>query len=183
MRRFGFTALLALAAGAMLINGAQAADSVSFRGKTVTMIIPTTPAGSTDLAARLIAKFLAKYLPGEPTVVASNVPGGHGVAALNFLAQQAKPDGMTVTISGNSQVDPVTYRTPQAHYDPRQFTIIGGMGVGDNVMIIRADAVPRLTDKSQTPVAMGSVAGQPRSGMQMTLWGTKYLGWHTRWVV
>jgi hypothetical protein len=50
-------------------------------------------------------------------------------------------------------------------------------------MIIRADALPRLTDKSQKPVAMGSVAGQPRSGMQMTLWGTKYLGWNTRWVV
>jgi tripartite-type tricarboxylate transporter receptor subunit TctC len=183
MRRYGFTALLALAAGAMLIHAAEAADGVSFRGKTVTMVIPTTPAGSTDLAARLIAKGLSKFLPGEPTVVASNVPGGHGVAALNFLAQQAKPDGLTVTISGNSQVDPVTYRQPQARYDPRQFTIIGGMGVGDNVMIIRADALPRLTDKSQKPVAMGSVAGQPRSGMQMTLWGTKYLGWNTRWVV
>jgi tripartite-type tricarboxylate transporter receptor subunit TctC len=159
------------------------ADDVSFQGKTVTMIIPTTPAGSTDLTARLLAKFFAKHLPGQPAVVASNVPGGHGVAALNFLAQQAKPDGLTVTISGNSQVDPITYRTPQAHYDPQTFTIVGAMGVGDNVMIIRTDALSRLYDPKQKPVAMGSVAGQPRSGMQMTLWGHKYLGWNTRWVV
>jgi hypothetical protein len=147
------------------------------------MIIPTTPAGSTDLTARLLARFFAKHLPGQPTVVASNVPGGHGVAALNFLAQQAKPDGLTVSISGNSQVDPITYRTPQAHYNPLDFTIVAAMGVGDNVMIIRTDALPRLYDKNAKPVAMGSVAGQPRSGMQMNLWGHKYLGWNTRWVV
>lgn len=183
MRCFETATWIALATGVMLTGAAQAADGVSFRGKTVTMVIPTTPGGSTDLAARVIARGLAKFLPGDPAVVASNVPGGHGVGALNFLAQQAKPDGLTVTISGNSQVDPVTYRQPQAHYDPRQFTIIGGMGVGDNVMIIRTDALPRLLDKSQKPVAMGSVPGQPRSGMQMTLWGSKYLGWNTRWVV
>ena len=162
---------------------AHAADAVSFQGKTVTMIIPSTPAGSTDLTARLLAKFFSKHLPGQPTVVASNVPGGHGVAALNFLAQQAKPDGLTVSISGNSQVDPITYRTPQAHYDPQAFTIVAAMGVGDNVMIIRTDAFPRLYDSTAKPVAMGSVSGQPRSGMQMNLWGHKYLGWNTRWVV
>lgn len=163
---------------------ASAADTaVSFQGKTVTMIIPSTAGGSTDLSARLLARFFGKHLPGQPAVVASNVPGGHGVGALNFLAQQAKPDGLTITISGNSQVDPITYRTPQAHYDPQTFTIVGAMGVGDNVMIIRTDALPRLYDSKQKPVAMGSVPGQPRSGMQMNLWGHKYLGWNTRWVV
>jgi tripartite-type tricarboxylate transporter receptor subunit TctC len=177
---------VALAVGLVSVLSApvRAADpAVSFAGKTVTMIIPSTPGGSTDLSARLVARFLGKHLPGQPAVVASNVPGGHGVGALNFLAQQAKPDGLTVTISGNSQVDPITYRTPQAHYDPQAFTIVGATGVGDNVMIIRTDALPRLYDKSQKPVAMGSVPGQPRSGMQMNLWGTKYLGWNTRWVV
>lgn len=176
-------AIAALLASAGIVPPATAGDAVSFQGKTVTMIIPSTPGGSTDLTARLLAKFFSKHLPGQPAVVASNIPGGHGVGALNFLAQQAKPDGLTVTISGNSQVDPITYRTPQAHYNPQDFTIVGSMGVGDNVMIIRTDALPRLYDMKQKPVAMGSVPGQPRSGMQMTLWGHKYLGWNTRWVV
>lgn len=178
------TAALALAACATLAVPARAADSgISFQGKTVTMIIPSTPGGSTDLSARLLAKFFGKHLPGQPTVVAQNIPGGHGVGALNYLAQQAKPDGLTITISGNSQVDPMTYRTSAAHYDPLKFIIVGAMGVGDNVMIIRTDALPRLYDKNAKAVAMGSVPGIPRSGMQMTLWGHKYLGWNTRWVV
>jgi tripartite-type tricarboxylate transporter receptor subunit TctC len=184
MQTIRVAAALAVAVACAVSVPVRADDSaISFAGKTVTMIIPSTAGGSTDLSARLVARYLGKHLPGQPTVVASNVPGGHGVGALNFLAQQAKPDGLTVTISGNSQVDPITYRTPQAHYDPQSFAIVGATGVGDNVMIICTDALPRLYDKSQKPVAMGSVPGQPRSGMQMNLWGTKYLGWNTRWVV
>jgi tripartite-type tricarboxylate transporter receptor subunit TctC len=177
-----FTSIVS--ACALIAAPALAKDaSVTFKDKTITMIIPTTAGGSTDLAARLFARYFAKHLPGQPTIVASNVPGGHGVSALNYMVQQAKPDGLTITMSSNSQVDPITYRTPQAHYDPAKFQIVGGVGIGDNVMVIRADALPRLYDKSKKPVAMGSVAGVPRSGMRMTLWGTEFLGWNTKWVV
>lgn len=182
--RYMITGAVAAAALACAAPSAPAsADGVSFQGKSVTMIIPSTPGGSTDLSARVLAKFFGKHLPGQPTVVAQNIPGGHGVGALNYIYQQAKPDGLTITISGNSQVDPMTYRQPAAHYDPLKFIIVGAMGVGDNVMIIRTDALPRLYDNTKKPVSMGSVPGIPRSGMQMTLWGHKYLGWNTRWVV
>jgi len=177
------TGIIALWACILMGAPALADDAVSFKDKTITMIIPTTAGGSTDLSARLFARFFAKHLPGKPTIVASNVPGGHGVSALNYVVQQAKPDGLTITMSSNSQVDPITYRAPQAHYDPAKFQIVGGVGIGDNVMIIRADALPRLYDKSKKPVAMGSVAGVPRSGMRMTVWGTEFLGWNTKWVV
>lgn len=181
MKKLTFAAIAACTLFAMSSSVANAA--VTFKDKTVTMIIPTTPGGSTDLAARLVAHFIANYLPGKPSVVASNVPGGHGVSALNFVVEQAKADGLTITMSSNSQVDPITYRAPQAHYDPAKFQIVGGIGIGDNIMIIRTDALPRLYDKSKKPVAMGSVAGIPRSGMRMNIWGTEFLGWNTRWVV
>jgi tripartite-type tricarboxylate transporter receptor subunit TctC len=182
MNMRSLTALIAIA-WCVALAAPAAADDVSFKDKSITMIIPTTAGGSTDLSARLIARFLAAHLPGKPTIIASNVPGGHGVAALNFMVQQAKPDGLTVTMSSNSQVDPITYRAPQAHYDPAKFEIVGGVGIGDNVMVIRADALSRLYDKSKKPVAMGSVAGVPRSGMRMTVWGIEYLGWNAKWVI
>lgn len=182
MKISSLTGLIVISACVTLAAPAWASD-VSFKDKTVTMIIPTTAGGSTDLAARLFARFFAVHLPGKPTIIASNIPGGHGVSALNYMVQQAKPDGLTVTMSSNSQVDPITYRTPQAHYDPAKFDIVGGVGIGDNVMVIRADALPRLYDKSKKPVAMGSVAGVPRSGMRMTVWGIQYLGWNAKWVV
>jgi tripartite-type tricarboxylate transporter receptor subunit TctC len=177
------SAILAVAACVGLAASAFAADEkISFEGKTIKMIVPTTAGGSTDIAARLFARFFTKYLPGNPTLVVANMPGGHGVNALNFLAQQAKPDGLTMALSSNSEADPITYRVPQAQYDPAKFEIIGGLGFGDNVMIVRADALPRLLDKSKPPVAMGSVSGAPRSGMRMAIWGAEHLGWNIKWV-
>ncbi len=173
---------VAAACVALAAPASAAEEKVSFEGKTIKIIVPTTTGGSTDLAARLFAKFFGKHLPGNPTVVTNNLPGGHGITALNFLVQQTKPDGLSITLSSNSQVDPIVYRTPQSHYDPAKLEIIGGFGFGDNVMIIRADALPRLLDKSNPPVAMGSVSGAPRSGMRMTIWGTEFLGWNTKWV-
>lgn len=176
--------IAAVAMLAALAAPASATDAeVSFKDKTVTMIIPTTAGAGTDLSARLIARFFTKYLPGQPTFIASNVPSGHGVTALNYLVEQAKPDGTAVTMGSTSQADPMTYRTPQAHYNPTELQVVGGMGIGDNVMIIRADALPRLTDKTAQPVTMGSVPGIPRSAMRMALWGSEYLGWNMKWVV
>jgi tripartite-type tricarboxylate transporter receptor subunit TctC len=178
----GKTLMAALAACMTLTSAAGAEEAVSFDGKTIKMIVPTTTGGSTDLAARLIARYLPKYLPGQPNVIVQNLPGGHGVAALNFTAQQANPDGLTITMASNSQTDPIVYRSKQAHYNPLDFQVIGSIGFGDNIMIIRSDALPRLTDKSKAPVAMGSVSGAPRSGMRMTMFGHKFLGWNTKWV-
>ena len=171
------TVCLALAAPVL------ADEPVSFKGKTITMIIPTTAGASTDLSGRLFAKFFTKHLPGNPTSVSQNIPAGHGIVALNFLTQQSKPDGLTLSMSSSSQVDPITYRSPLAKYDPSQLQIIGSVGAGDTAMIIRADAMPRLMDRSQPPVTMGSVTGVPRTSMRMTVWGIEYLGWNAKWVV
>lgn len=165
-----------------LSTPAIGSDVISFEGKSVKMIIPTTAGGGTDISARLLARFLGKYLPGNPTIVPQNMPGGGGVTPLNFFAQQVKPDGLTISFSSSTEADPLTYRAKQAQYEPAKFGIIGGFGFGDEMMVIRTEALPRLYDRTQPPVAMGVVAGQPRGGMRMTLWGNLYLGWNTKWV-
>ena len=53
---------------------AQNADNL-FAKKTVTIFIGNTAGGSYDLSGRMVARFLGKHLPGQPTVVASNMPG------------------------------------------------------------------------------------------------------------
>jgi tripartite-type tricarboxylate transporter receptor subunit TctC len=179
---FRWVAALASACALTLSPYASAQQHVSFEGETIKMIVPTTTGGSTDIAARLIARSMEKYLPGNPKIIIQNMPGGHGVAALNFVAQQAKPDGLTITLASNSQTDPIVYRSKQARYNPLDFKVVGAIGFGDNIMIIRSEAFPRLLDKSKAPVSMGSVSGAPRSGMRMTIFGNKFLGWNTKWV-
>src|SRR3954447_26692166 len=131
-------------------------EPVSFEGKTIKLIIPSTPGGGTDTAARLIGRFLSAHLPGTPSIVPQNMPGGGGVTSLNYLSQQAKPDGLTIAVSSSTQADPITYRTPQAQYNPAKLGILGGFSTGDDYLVIRTDALPRLFDSSKPPVIMGS---------------------------
>lgn len=157
--------------------------SASFKGKTIVVVVPNTAGGSTDISARLVTKFFSKYLPGAPVGVVSNVPGGNGVAAMNYMVQQAKPDGSTLIMATNALADRIIHRAPQAHYDPTKFQIVGGVGIGDNVLVVRTDALSRLQDKQARPVIMGSATGVPRSAMRMTIWGAEFLGWNTKWVL
>jgi hypothetical protein len=157
-------------------------DDACLEKKSIRLIIPASSGGGTDVAARLAGAFLGKYLPGNPKVVPENMPGGGGITALNYMAQQAQPDGLTFVVSSSTEADPLTFRVEQAHYRPADFGIIGGFGSGDDLLIIRKDAESRLRDRSQRPVIMGTLAGQPRHGMRMPVWGGFFLGWNIKWV-
>ena len=175
--------MLGLTAALLVCSGTAAQEPVNFAGKTITMIIGYAPGGGTDTSGRLIAQFLAKYLPGSPNVIVENRPGADGVTAMNFFYQQVKPDGMTLTMASSTQGDPVVYKQPQVKYDPTKLEIIGGIGRGGSTVVIRKDAEERLYDRSKPPVVMGAVGGVPRSGMQTTAWGIEILGWNAKWVL
>jgi tripartite-type tricarboxylate transporter receptor subunit TctC len=174
---FGITALLL---GAQL---APAEDAVSFRSKSVTLIVTTAPGGGTDTSGRLIAQLLANQLPGKPSLIVRNIPGAEGITGMNYFVQQVVPDGLTLTMGSTTQADPLLYRKPQSQYDPTKFAFIGGVGRGGTVLVIRKDAEARLYDKNAAPAVMGALGGVPRSGMQMTAWGMAYLGWNAKWVL
>ena len=164
-----------------LVVPAHAEDVPSYKDKTVTMLVGAAPGGGTDSFARLVAGYLGDRLPGKPTVVVRNMPGAGGVVAANFFYNQAKPDGMTLLVGSGTESDPLHYRAVNALYDPSKLSFLGGAGRTGTVLLISKKAAPRLLDKTQPPVTMGALSAI-RSGMQMTLWGTEYLGWNTRWV-
>lgn len=179
MRRIAvFAAVLSMG-----LSMASAQEPVSFHGKQVTMIIGSAPGGGTDLSGRLIANFIADYLPGKPNLIVRNIPGAQGLTSMNYFAKQVAPDGLTLTMGSTTQADPLFYRKPASQFDPTKFLMIGGAGRGGTVLIIRKDAEPRLYDKKQTPVIMGSLGGVPRSGMQTTAWGIAFLDWNAKWVL
>jgi hypothetical protein len=168
---------------AALLMGLSAAQAQDFAGKQVTMIIGSSPGGGTDTAGRVIAQFIANYLPGKPSLIVRNIPGAQGVTSMNYFVKQVQPDGLTITMGSTTQADPLFYRKPAAQFDPTKFHMIGGVGRGGVVLMIRKDAEPRLHDKKLPPVIMGSLGGVPRSGMQTTAWGISLLDWNAKWVV
>jgi tripartite-type tricarboxylate transporter receptor subunit TctC len=71
--------------------GTADADPVAdfYRGKTLNMIIATSPGGDYDTRGRLLARHMGRHIPGEPAIVARNMPGAVGLQAANWLALQA----------------------------------------------------------------------------------------------
>jgi len=65
-------------------------------GKKVNIVVPFKEGGGTDTYARLFAPFLERYLPGNPSILVRNEPGGGSVKAANKFHNRTKPDGLTI---------------------------------------------------------------------------------------
>lgn len=168
---------------AIVLSLTSAACAQSLPSKNLHVIVGYAAGGGTDATARLIANYYSKYLPGSPTVAVRNVPGADGVIASNYFVQQVAPDGVTTMVASSTTADPHYYRKPQSQFDPSKFGIIGGVGRGGTVLLLRSSAEARLSNKGAEPVVMGVTGGVPRSGMQAAAWGIEFLGWNARWVV
>src|SRR5436309_1244219 len=69
-----------------------------YEGKTITFVIAGPPAGAYDVYARLAARYLGKQLPGNPAIVARNMPGAGGLLAANYVFNVAPRDGTTLAM-------------------------------------------------------------------------------------
>jgi len=69
-RRLNFVAFIGLVGlVAALVTSAPAAQAPFYEGKTLRVLIASGPGGGTDTAGRLVARYLLKYLPGNPKIV------------------------------------------------------------------------------------------------------------------
>jgi tripartite-type tricarboxylate transporter receptor subunit TctC len=82
-------------AAMLVIAPALRAEPVAdfYRGKTIKVIIGYAPGGGYDLYGRLAAEFLGRHIPGNPTIVAENMPGGGSLKAILHLYSVAPQDG------------------------------------------------------------------------------------------
>jgi tripartite-type tricarboxylate transporter receptor subunit TctC len=166
----------------LLTSAAIAQDEALFRGKTVRMIVGSVPGGVTDIGARMIARFIGKYLPQSPVIVVQNMPAANGIAAANHFYQQVVPDGLTFLAGSSSQVTPDVIRTnPAVRYDPAKLAFIGGVQNAGSLLIVAKSAKDRLLNRAREPVVMAQVGGA-RTAALIAVWGAEYLGWNLRWV-
>jgi tripartite-type tricarboxylate transporter receptor subunit TctC len=88
-------AALAIAAAVLLAALPANADPVAdfYRGKTLRMVIGYGPGGGYDIYGRLVAEFLPRHLPGNPTIIAQNMPGAGSFVAAKYVYDVAPRDG------------------------------------------------------------------------------------------
>jgi hypothetical protein len=131
---------IAAVAGFVLAPWAGGVQAQFYKDRTINVIIGAGAGGGLTRTARVFTKIMPKYIPGNPTIVIRNIPGGS--KALNFIAGKAKPDGMTIQW-GPLQLANFVAKAPGVRFDPTKFHAIG-TGQSSFVTIIRADTPPGL---------------------------------------
>jgi tripartite-type tricarboxylate transporter receptor subunit TctC len=171
-------ALLAMTTGA---DCAHAQDATpDYKGKTVTIVVGTSTGGGYDTYARLLGRYLGKHLPGEPTVVVTNMPGGGSEVAAAYVARVAPQDGTFIAAPYATQpVDPILEDAPDLNYDPSRVNYLGSAISDDYLCMVRPDA-PAVTfgDMFKTQVILGGTAVNDSTGylpiMLNNVLGTKF---------
>jgi tripartite-type tricarboxylate transporter receptor subunit TctC len=112
-----------------------------YAGKTITVLVGFSAGGGTDVTARIMARHLGKNIPGNPTVIVKNMPGGGGIKATNFLKDKGKPDGLTI-VWGPWQPFAQIIKQRGMRFKYQEMTFIAGARSDPQVMFMRKDAVP-----------------------------------------
>lgn len=145
-------------------EGGSAADPVAdfYKGKQVKMIIRTASGGGYDLYARLLMRHMTRHIPGNPTAVNVNMPGGGGLKAANYVARVAPRDGTVLTIV--SQALPMIQGlklTDKLQADMKAFNWIGNMSKSNQVFVVWHTSPAKTVDdlKTRTVIIGGTGAG------------------------
>lgn len=115
---FGTVSALAFSSA---LTATPAAAEVSFKGKTITIVVPFKEGGGSDVLSRLFQPFLARHLPGQPKVIVYNRPGGGATKGSNYFERKAKPDGLTVVAVSTSTMTSQALGGGKAKYDVRKW--------------------------------------------------------------
>jgi tripartite-type tricarboxylate transporter receptor subunit TctC len=120
--------LLACAVLAWLGLAPAAAQPADFyRGKTINLLVGSGEGGGFDLSARLTAQFLARYIPGNPTIVVQNMPGASGLRVAEYVYNVAPRDGTVIAITQPSMVQHKVLNA-SARFNPAEYTWLGRLG-------------------------------------------------------
>ena len=154
--RTGFAALaLGLLAG--LASNDVARAEADFSGRTVSIVVGFGAGGGYDAFARLTADHIGRFLPGNPTVIVENMPGGSGRRSLVYMATAAPKDGTVITIPpANFAVDAL--RGEDAGIvDPKAFGMIGRLSESRELEITwKTSATKTFADAQQRETTMAS---------------------------
>lgn len=126
-RRQAVTAI----AGALLASSAglargQGAAAEFYRGKQLTLIVGYGPGGGYDITARLLARYLGRYIPGNPDIVVQNMPGAGSMRAANYTYVSAPRDGTAFAlIARDMPLLGLLGADPNVQFDVHKFCWLG----------------------------------------------------------
>ena len=161
-RTFAFSVafLLTTSLSAQTTKAATGDDvSAFYKGKTVRLIVGYTAGGGYDDYARVLAKYIGKYVPGHPTVIVENMTGAGSMRATNYIYSGAPADGTVIGTVGRGQAMEPLLGSTAAHYDAKKFTWLGSVSNELSVCALLTANNPKITNMADAEKYPSTVAG------------------------
>jgi tripartite-type tricarboxylate transporter receptor subunit TctC len=157
--RLCLASILSCAVATLPLALAASADPVEdfYRGKQIKIYVRAAPGGNYDIYSRILGRHLVRFLPGNPTVLPINMPGGGGIVALNYVTNVAPHDGTVLTmITQTFPMDQALGLNKGLKTDLRTLNWIGNMSATNEFFFTAKNSQTRTLDdakKRLTPVA------------------------------
>ncbi|MGH6771527.1 MAG: Bug family tripartite tricarboxylate transporter substrate binding protein [Xanthobacteraceae bacterium] len=152
------TVLCAALASASL--RAQPAGKDYYKGKQIRMIVGHGVGADYDIGGRLLAKHLARHIPGQPTIIVQNMPGAGSTIAANYLFSQAPKDGTVFGSFSRNLPSQALLGNTRIKSDPRKFSYLGATSLPSRVCVFWNSAKARSFDDAfSKQLVIGAAAG------------------------
>jgi tripartite-type tricarboxylate transporter receptor subunit TctC len=137
---------------------ARAQDGVAdfYRGRTVNLIVGYSAGGGYDTYTRILARHLGRHIPGNPTIVAQNMPGAGSLKLANYLYNDAPKDGSTIGIFSRGMAMEPLIGASNTQFDASKFAWLGS-GTSEVSVFVAWHTAPIKTfqDMLEKPFTVG----------------------------
>src|SRR5918996_3270916 len=124
----------------LILSTELRAQTPYYQGKTITFIVGSGAGTAYDMYGRLLANYIGKHIPGNPSVIVQNMPAAGGLVASNYAYGVAKPDGLTI-----ASINPAHYfnqiqGNKEVQFDWTKFTWLASSDKSEHMLYMRTDA-------------------------------------------
>jgi len=180
MKAYGYRSAAVLAFTFAMSPSVHAQTAEEFyKGRQIQVVVGYEVGNDYDIGARLLARYLSKELPGNPTIVVQNMPQASGVVSANYMYVRAPRDGTVIGGISRNLPSQAMMHLPNIEADPRKFNWLGATSFPGRVCVASSNApVKTAADVFKTELLTGGVGAGSSTSIVPTvlnrILGTKF---------
>jgi tripartite-type tricarboxylate transporter receptor subunit TctC len=151
-------AWLAIVTGLVAAPATAGAQGVAdfYRGKQITLMVGSSPGGGYDAIARVVARHLGKFIPGNPNIIVQNTPGGGSITMSNRIYRAEPQDGTVIGLVQRGVLLAQLIKLPNVQFDITKFNWIGNVSPDTSLVVAWSTApVKSVQDLLQKQFIVG----------------------------
>jgi tripartite-type tricarboxylate transporter receptor subunit TctC len=144
-----------------------------YSGKTLAVIVSSDPGGGYDAQARLMARHIGRFIPGHPTTIVQNMPGGGGILEANYIYNVAPQDGTVIGLVQRGVLTAQLTHQSGVRFEIAKFNWVGNLASENSVVISWYTSPVKTADDLFTKqLIVGSTGATSDSEMSPRLYNT-----------